>query len=117
VAIDSTRVKVCASADRIEWVEQPLQERARKRRKVRAWQKACDADDPNEGAGSWLGETGDKLRNLEVPAELEPLPKGKRSLTDPDSRFLRERGGRFVLGYTGEIAVSEDHFIVAARVT
>jgi hypothetical protein len=52
-----------------------------------------------------------------VPAELEPLLKVKRSLTDADSRFLRERGGRFVLGYTGEIAVSEDHFIVAARVT
>jgi hypothetical protein len=41
----------------------------------------------------------------------------KRSRTDPDSRFLREQGGRFVLGYTGEIAVSEDHFIVAVRVT
>jgi hypothetical protein len=27
------------------------------------------------------------------------------------------RGGRFVLGYTGEIAVSQDHLIVAQRVT
>jgi len=117
VAIDSTRVKASASADRIEWVEQQRQERARKRRKVRAWQKACDADDPNESAGSSLGEASEKLQNLEVTAELEPLPKVKRSLTDADSRFLRERGGRFVLGYTGEIAVSEDHFIVAARVT
>ena len=117
VAIDSTRVKANASADRIEWVEQQRQERARKRRKVRAWQKACDGEDPNEGAGSSLGEAGEKLQNLGVPTELEPLPKVKRSLTDADSRFLRERGGRFVLGYTGEIAVSEDHFIVAARVT
>jgi hypothetical protein len=25
--------------------------------------------------------------------------------------------GRFVLGYTGEIGLSEDHFIMAARVT
>ena len=41
----------------------------------------------------------------------------KESLTDPDARFLRERGGRFRLGYSGEIAVSEDHFIVAVRVT
>ena len=39
------------------------------------------------------------------------------SVTDPDARFLRERSGRFVLGYTAEIAVSEDHFIVAERVT
>ena len=58
VAIDSTRVKANASADRIEWVEQQRQERARKRRKVRAWQKACDADDPNEGAGSAAGRGG-----------------------------------------------------------
>jgi Transposase DDE domain len=41
----------------------------------------------------------------------------KCSLTDPDARFLRERGGRFRLGYSGELAVSEDHFIVAVRVT
>jgi transposase len=117
VAIDSTRVKASASADRIEWVEQPRQERARKRRNVRVWQKACDGDDPHEGAGSRLGAAVEELQHLQVPAELEPLPKVKRSRTDPDSRFLRERGGRFVLGYTGEIAVSEDHFIVAARVT
>jgi len=33
--------------------------------------------------------------------------------TDGDARFLRQRGG-FVLGYTGEIAVSDDHLIVAS---
>src|SRR5262249_15310653 len=59
-----------------------------------------------------------KLNQMAGESELQPLPKlAKRSLTDPDSRFLRERGRRFVLGYTGEIAVSEDHFIVGARVT
>ena len=50
---------------------------------------------------------------------LAKLPKGKQrqvSATDPDSRFLRTRQG-WVLGYTGEVAVSDDHFIVAARVT
>ena len=93
VAIDSTRVKANASADRIERVEQQRQERARKRRKVRQWQKACDGDDPNENAGSALGEASEKLQHLAVPVELEPLPKLKRSLTDPDSRFLRERAG------------------------
>jgi transposase len=31
------------------------------------------------------------------------------------NEFLRQRGG-FVLGYTGEIAVSQDHLIVGARV-
>ena len=119
VAIDSTRVKANASADRMEKVvEEPRQERARKRRQVRRWQKACDADDPQQGSGVSVGDVREKLPSVEVPAQLEPLPKlGKRSRTDPDSRFLRQRGGRFVLGYTGEIAVSEDHFIVAARVT
>ncbi len=50
---------------------------------------------------------------------LAKLPKGKPrqvSATDADSRFLRTREG-WVLGYTGEVAVSDDHFIVAARVT
>jgi hypothetical protein len=85
---------------------------------VRRWQKACDADDPQQGAGTTVGGASGELKQMDVTGKLEPLPKVvKRSRTDPDSRFLRERGGRFVLGYTGEIAVSEDHFIVAARVT
>lgn len=118
VAIDSTRVKANASPDRIDKIEQQRQERARKRRQVRRWQQACDADDPQQGAGATVGSACQDLQQMEMPKRLEPLPKVlKRSRTDPDSRFLRERGGRFVLGYTGEVAVSEDHFIVAARVT
>lgn len=116
VAIDSTRVKANASPDRLRGVEQQREQRAGKRRSVRRWQKACDREDPNEGAGTSVGAACEKLQ--ELPAQLPALPKlEKRSRTDPDSRFLRERGRRFVLGYTGEIAVSEDHFIVAARVT
>jgi transposase len=118
VAIDSTRVKANASPDRVEKIEQQREDRARKRRQVRRWQQACNADDPQEGAGTTVGKACESLRQMEVPHQLEALPRVvKRSRTDPDSRFLRERGGRFVLGYTGEIAVSEDHFIVAARVT
>jgi IS5 family transposase len=118
VAIDSTRVKANASPDRIEKIAQQRQERARKRRQVRRWQQACDADDPQEGGGTSVGGACEALQQMEVAGKLESLPRViKRSRTDPDSRFLRERGGRFVLGYTGEIAVSEDHFIVAARVT
>lgn len=118
VAIDSTRIKANASPDRVDRIEEQREQRARKRRQVRRWQKACDADDPQEGAGMSVGRACQQLEQLEAPRQLESLPKVvKRSRTDPDSRFLRERGGRFVLGYTGEIAVSEDHFIVAARVT
>ena len=54
-----------------------------------------------------------------IPERLERLRKSglkKLSRTDPDSRFLRERGG-FTLGYTATLAVSEDHLIVAQQVT
>jgi IS5 family transposase len=36
--------------------------------------------------------------------------------TDPEARVLRKRG-KSVIGYTAEGAVSQDHFIVAQRVT
>src|SRR5206468_9361880 len=52
VAIDSTRVAANASRNRVD-SEQALREaRARIRRDIRRWQRQCDADDPNEGAGN-----------------------------------------------------------------
>src|SRR4029077_2588195 len=122
VAIDSTRIAANASRNRIH-TEQALREaRARIRREIRRWQKQCDADDPNEGAGNEVGR--EVLERLEqqleqIPERLERLHKSglkKLSQTDPDSRFLRERGG-FTLGYTATLAVSEDHLIVAQQVT
>ena len=96
--------------------------RARIRRDIRRWQKQCDGDDPNEGAGSEVGsEAIAQLEQqlAEIPERLERLRKSglkKISRIDPDSRFLRERGG-FMLGYTATLAVSEDHLIVAQWVT
>src|SRR4029077_4968134 len=55
----------------------------------------------------------------ELPARLQRLKKSglqKLSRTDEDSRFLRQRQG-YVLGYTGTMAVSEDHLIVAQQVS
>jgi hypothetical protein len=55
-----------------------------------------------------------------MPRRLERLKKSglkKLSRTDEDARFLRQRGDRFMLGYSAEIAVSDDHLIVAQRVT
>jgi hypothetical protein len=87
------------------------------RRRVRRWQQLCDQDDPNQNPGSRVGAAIEAVEQAVAP-ELVPLPRpARRSLTDPDARFLRSRGGRFVLGYTAEIAVSEDHLIVAQRVT
>jgi transposase len=122
VAIDSTRIAANASRDRVD-TEQALRDaRARLRREIRRWQKQCDVDDPNEGAGVEVGR--EVLAQLErqlgeIPARLERLQKSglkKISQSDADSRFLHQRGG-FVLGYTGTLAVSEDHLIVAQRVT
>jgi hypothetical protein len=96
--------------------------RARVRRDIRRWQRQCDADDPNEGAGCEVDS--EVIARLEqqlaaIPERFERLRKSglkKLSRTDPDSRFLCERGG-FTLGYTAALAVSEDHLIVAQRVT
>jgi transposase len=122
VAIDSTRIAANASRNRVDTEQRLRDERARLRREIRRWQKQCDADDPNEGAGVEVGH--EAIAQLErqldaIPARLERLQKSglkKLSQSDPDSRFLRERGG-FVLGYTGTLAVSGDHLILAQRVT
>lgn len=111
VAIDSTRVKAQASPDRLlcqERLEREL------RRKVERWQQELD-DDPDRDPGMRVGPG----QIAQLRAQLQQLRdsgESKLSRTDAEARFLRERG-RFVLGYTGEIAVSEDHFIVAQRVT
>ncbi len=122
VAIDSTRVAADASRSRVESEDALRRERARLRRQVRRWQQQCDATDPNETPGTELPP--EEKRALEerlavIPGRLQKLVKAgqkKRSLTDPDSRFLRERQG-FTLGYTVALAVSEDHVIVEQQVT
>ncbi len=118
VAIDSTRIAANASCDRVD-SEQALRDtRAQLRRQVRSWQKAADRDDAEPGGlDVAIGELNKALD--EMPRRMERLKKSglkKLSRTDEDARFLRRRGG-FVLGYTAEIAVSDDHLIVAQRVT
>ena len=119
VAIDSTRIHAAASRHRLETEERLRQKRARLRRDIRQWQKQCEEDDPNEGAGTrvHLEKLQEQLQAL--PRRLEKLRKSgmkKLSRTDPDARFLRERSG-FALGYTAEAAVNEDQLIVGQRVT
>jgi transposase len=119
VAVDSSRIQAMASRNRLETEERLRQERSKLRRAIRKWQKQCDEEDPNEGAGSQAVVEKLKQRMAEMPRRLEKLRKSglkKMSQTDPDARFLRERGG-FVMGYTGEIAVNQKHLIVAQRVT
>lgn len=119
VAIDSTRIAGNASKDKVD-SEQTLRDtRAQLRRQVRTWQKQADHDDQEPGGLEVaIGELSQAL--AEMPRRLERLKKSglrKLSRTDEDARFLRQRGDKFVLGYSAEIAVSDDHLIVAQRVT
>ena len=119
VAIDSTRIQANASKDKVD-SEQALRDtRAQLRRQVRAWQKAADRDDQQPGGLEVaIGELNRAL--AEMPRRLERLKKSglkKLSRSDEDARFMRQRGDKFVLGYSAEITVSDDHFIVAQRVT
>jgi hypothetical protein len=119
VALDSTRVRGAASRHRMDSETKLRRERARLRRQIRRWQQACNADDPDENAGMQV-QVQELERGLaQIPRRLARLRKsGLRQLsrTDPESRFLRSREG-WQLGYSAEIAVSEDHLIVAQRVT
>jgi transposase len=119
VAIDSTRIKASACRDRLDTEQQLRDLRAGLRRQVRRWQQMLDRDDADSG-GLEVAIEHLESKLAELPQRLEKLRKSglkKLSVTDPDARFLRCRGGHFDLAYTGEIAVSDDHLIVAQRVT
>ena len=95
VAIDSTRIAATAAGDSAETEEKLRRERAKIRKQIRRRQRQCEAEDPNEGAGTEvargaLEELEQKLG--EIPERLERLKKSglkKLSRTDGDSRFLR----------------------------
>ena len=119
VGIDSTRIAANASKDRVDSEQALRNTRAQLRRQVRAWQKAADRDDQEPG-GLEVAISELKQALAEMPPRMERLKKSglkKLSQTDEDARFLRQRGNSFVLGYSAEISVSDDHLIVAQRVT
>jgi len=90
VAVDSTRVRGAASRDRMDTESKLRRERARLRRQIRRWQKACDADDPDENAGMQVKVKELERRLEQIPRRLERLRKsGLRQIsrTDPESRF------------------------------
>lgn len=118
VAIDSTKVQASASPDRSSSLADLRRERARLRHRIRRWQKQCDQD-TSEPPVATAGVPAEWHQRLEqIPRQLQELRKSgqkRSSRTDPESRYLRRRGG-YCLGYTAEIAVSDDHLIVAHRV-
>jgi transposase len=107
VAIDSTRIKGRASRDRVV-------KRAALERQVQQWMEEVE-DDPDRQPGRPVS-AAERQRVREQLQQMRQIGEDKLSLSDPEARFLRTRQG-FELGYTAEIAVSEDHFIVAQRVT
>ena len=68
MAIDSTRIRANASRDGIDREQRLRNERARLRRQIRRWQKACDAQDPEEGAGT-------RVKVEELERRLEEMPR------------------------------------------
>jgi len=119
VAIDSTRIQANACRDRIDTEQKLRNERAKLRRQVRRWQKACEGEDTEPGGLQMEMQQAEK-RLREMPRRLQKLRKSgqtKLSRSDEEARFLRQRGGRFSLGYTAEVAVTDDHFIAGQRVT
>lgn len=118
VAIDSTRVDANASPDRRDSLGALRRERARIRQRIRRWQRQCDRDEVEPTGGPSAAPEAWQRRLEEIPRQLEQLRKSgqqRSSRSDPESRYLRRRGG-FCLGYTAEVAVSNDHLIVAQRV-
>lgn len=119
VAIDSSRVKAAAARERMDSEQSLRKERARLRRQIRDWQRNCNEEDPDENAGMQVRVEQWQRRLEQIPGRLERLRKSSLrqvSRSDADARFLRTRDG-WVLGYSGEIAVTEDHLIAAQRVT
>lgn len=119
VAVDSTPIAAHNSKQRVDTRQRLREQRLKYRRQVRHWQQQCQAAEPvvAEYAAAQLQRVQQRL--AELPTRLQALKKsGQPQLprTDPEARVLRKHG-RSVIGYTAEVAVSEDHFIVAQRVT
>ncbi len=119
VAVDSTPIAAHNSKQRVDSRPRLREQRLKYRRQVRHWQKQCAAAEPvvAEYAAEQLQRVQQRL--AELPTRLQALKKsGQPQLprTDPEARVLRKHS-RSIIGYTAELAVSEDHFIVAQRVT
>ena len=120
VAVDSTPIAASSGRGRVASRKRLRQERARYRQQIRRWQQQCEKAD-NEESGEYAAEQMRRAqqRLAELPGRLKRLEKsGEKRLprTDPEARVLHKRG-KSVIGYTAEVAVSEDHLVVAQRVT
>ena len=120
VAVDSTRIKAHNGKARVDTGERLRKERAKIRRQIRHWQKQCAGEEQAVPAALAQEEVERLQQQLAaMPARLEKLKKsGEKRLptTDSEARVLTKRG-QSLIGYTGDIAVTQDQIIVAQRVT
>src|SRR5712691_2551061 len=115
-AIDSTRVGANASRWKVVDLERARQQWAQDRRLVRGFQQKASEQDPEEDGGVSLSPEQQQAQAEQTVPALPRKGRQQVSLTDPESRFLRTGPG-WQLGYTADLAVSDDHLIVATRVT
>jgi hypothetical protein len=120
VVIDSTRIKSAASAKNVLSKKQLEEERARLEREHGEWLGKLEEEDPQQDPGTVVGNLEEiRQRLLQIPEQLQQLESsGEKQLspTDPDSRILHQGNG-FMRGYTAEVVVSDEHFILAQQVT
>lgn len=120
VAIDSTRIAANASRNRIDTEQVLRNARARIRRDIRRWQRQCDTEDPNEGAGVAVGdEVMARLEKqlAEIPARLDRLHKaGLKNFANRSGQPLSARTGRIHAGIHGHVGGERgSHDFGAAR--
>ena len=71
-----------------------------------------DSRRPNNGSRN--GKPGSPRRNKATVKKKER--RTRRTITDPDSRIMKTRTG-WVKGYNAQLAVTDDHLILAAAIT
>jgi transposase len=122
VAVDSTVVAANVSRYRMDTAASLRRERLRTRRQIRAWQKKTSEQDAQDDGVRLKQELIAKLEEglKQMPRRLERLQKSGQkqvSRTDPEARWMRDGQRRWTCGYRPQMAVSEDHLIVAQCVT
>lgn len=124
VAIDGSKFKAVNNRDK-NFTRAKMQRRMTQiEESIERYLKAMDTADRAEPAVAKLKkerlqekiaalkEQMDKLRTIDVA--LQASPDGQLSLTDPDARSMKSRGGSIV-GYNVQTAVDAKHHLIAAH--
>lgn len=126
IAIDGTKLRANASAKRSKDREglKELDERLRAEVEeiLAEAARADEAEDELYGEGRGDELPAELRRKQDMIARIEEVlartgEGEKTNLTDPDARFMLLAEGKIKPAYNAQLAVSEDHLILAAEVT